>query len=199
MLNQSRCPELTAKPLQIDIEKVLDLAKAKRPDLKAARTEISRLQTEATLNARLVLPNPTIGTFVGHEQNTERFAGVALGFSLPLFNRRQGEATAIAGRLAQARNRLRATELDVEHEVRDAYGKYTSAMRALRISQENVVAPARESFGLLEGAFSAGKLDLLSLSVAERQAFDAQMGHLDVWFLFVAARISLDLAVGESV
>jgi outer membrane protein, heavy metal efflux system len=191
--------ELTAKPLQIDIEKVLDLAKAKRPDLKAARTEISRLQTEATLNARLVLPNPTIGTFVGHEQNTERFAGVALGFPLPLFNRRQGEATAIAGRLAQARNRLRATELDVEHEVRDAYGKYTSAMRALRISQENVVAPARESFGLLEGAFSAGKLDLLSLSVAERQAFDAQMGHLDVWFLFVAARISLDLAVGESV
>jgi outer membrane protein, heavy metal efflux system len=190
--------ELVAELLQINMEKLLDLAQAKRPDLKAAKSEISRLQTEAQLNSRLALPNPTIGAFVGHEQNTERFAGVALGIPLPLFNRRQGEATAIAGRLAQARNKLRATELNVEHEVRDAYGKYTAALRALKASQEDVVAPARESFGLLEAAFNAGKLDLLSLSVAERQSFDAQMGYLDAWFNYAAAKTSLDLAVGDS-
>jgi len=71
-------------------------------------------------------------------------------------------------------------------------------VRALRASQEDVVAPARESFGLLEAAFNAGKLDLLSLSVAERQSFDAQMGYLDAWFNYAAAKTSLDLAVGES-
>src|ERR1700730_4735293 len=124
--------ELVAEPLQVDMEKFLDVAKAKRPDLKVAKSEISRLQTEAQLNSRLVLPNPTIGAFVGHEQNTERFAGVELGLPLPIFNRRQGEATAMAGRLAQARNKLRATELNVEHEVRDAYSKYTAALRALK-------------------------------------------------------------------
>ena len=190
--------DLAAKPLQIDVERLLDVAKAKRPDIKAAGTDISRLQTEAALNAKLALPNPTIGAFVGHEQNTERFAGVALTVPLPLFNRRQGEATAIAGRLAQARNRLRAVELNVEQEVRDAYGKYIAALGALKASQEDVVAPARESFGLLEAAFNAGKLDLLSLSVAERQSFDAQMGYLDAWFNYAAAKTSLDLAVGES-
>ena len=67
-----------------------------------------------------------------------------------------------------------------------------------RASREDVVAPARESFGLLEAAFNAGKLDLLSLSVAERQSFDAQMGYLDAWFNYAAAKTSLDLAVGES-
>ena len=90
--------------------------------------------------------------------------------------------------------------MNVEHEVRDAYGKYTAALRALKASQkEDVVAPARESFGLLEAAFNAGKLDLLSLSVAERQSFDAQMGYLDAWFNFTAAKTLLDLALGDSV
>jgi outer membrane protein, heavy metal efflux system len=190
--------ELRAEAVQIDMEKLLDEAKEKRPDLRAARVEISRLQSEAALNARLALPNPTIGAFVGHEQNTERPVGIALSIPLPIFNRRQGEATAIAGRLAQAQQRLRATQLNVEHEVRDAYGRYVAAFQALQASREDVVAPARESFGLLEGAFNAGKLDLLSLSVAERQAFDAQMGYLDAWFNVASARTLLDLAVGDS-
>jgi outer membrane protein, heavy metal efflux system len=190
--------DLVAEPSRLDPEKLLTLARSKRPDLAAAKAEISRLQTEAALNEKLVLPNPTIGAFVGHEQNTERFVGVTLGIPLPLFNRRQGEATAIAGRLAQARSRLRAVELNVEHQVLDAYGKYVAAFRSLQANQEYVVAPARQSFGLLEDAFNAGKLDLLSLSVAERQSFDAQMGYLDAWFNYAAAKTSLDLAVGES-
>jgi outer membrane protein TolC len=87
-------------------------------------------------------------------------------------------------------------ELNVEREVRDAHSRYLTALQGLRASQEDVVQPARESFGLLEQAFNAGKLDLLSLSVAERQAFEARMGNLDAWFNVASARISLDLAVG---
>jgi cobalt-zinc-cadmium efflux system outer membrane protein len=191
--------DLVAEPERLDAEKLLAHARAKRPDLAAAKAEISQLQTEAALNEKLMLPNPTIGAFVGHEQNTERFVGVTLGIPLPLFNRRQGEGTAIAGRMAQARNKLHAVELNVEHEVLDAYSKYLAAFRSLQANQEYVVVPARQSFDLLEDAFNAGKLDLLSLSVAERQSFDAQMGYLDAWFNYAAAKTSLDLAVGESV
>ena len=78
---------------------------------------------------------------------------VPVGIPMPMFNRRQAEATAIAGRLAQAQPRVRATELNLEREVRDAYGRYAEALRALKASSEDVVAPARESFGLLEAAF----------------------------------------------
>jgi outer membrane protein TolC len=88
-------------------------------------------------------------------------------------------------------------ELNVEHEVRDAHNRYLTALRGLRASQKNVVQPARESFGLLEQAFNAGKLDLLSLSVAERQAFEARIGNLDAWFNLASARVSLDLAVSN--
>lgn len=188
--------DLRVEPLKTDLTALLAIARANRPDIKVAQTEILRLRTEAQLNRRLALPNPSIGPFFGHEQTNEKFIGLSIGFSLPLFNRRQAEATAIAGRLGQAQQTLRAVELNVEREVRDAHSRYITALQALRASQEDVVRPARESFGLLEEAFNAGKLDLLSLSVAERQAFEARMGNLDAWFNLASARVSLDLAVG---
>jgi outer membrane protein, heavy metal efflux system len=189
--------DLRIEPLKADLTTLLATARANRPDTKAAQIQIARLQTEGQLNQRLALPNPTVGPLLGHEQTNERFVGLSIGLSLPIFNRRQAEATAIAGRLAQSRQQLRAIELNVEHEVRDAYSRYIAALRGLRASQEDVVGPARESFGLLEEAFTAGKLDLLSVSVAERQAFEAQIGYLDAWFNLASARVSLDLAVGS--
>jgi cobalt-zinc-cadmium efflux system outer membrane protein len=183
-------------PKQVDVEKLFEIARANRPDLKAAQLEIARIKTEAELNNKLALPNPTLGTFFGHEQNTERFGGISAGLSIPLFNRRQAEATALAGRLEQAQERLHAAELNVERAVRDAYQRYLAALVALRVNQADVVKPARESFGLLEAAFNAGKLDLLSLSLAERQAFEARVGYVDAWFNFAAAKVGLGLAIG---
>ena len=188
--------DLPVEILRTNLKSLLAVARAKRPDASAAQVEVARLKNEAVLNQRLALPNPIVGTFFGHEQNTERFGGLSVGLSLPLFNRRQAEATAIAGRLAQSQQKLRAVELNIEHEVRDAHSRYFAALRGLRASREDVVGPARDSFGLLEDAFNAGKLDLLSLSVAERQAFEARIGYLDAWFNLASARVSLDLAVG---
>jgi cobalt-zinc-cadmium efflux system outer membrane protein len=182
--------------LRTDLESLLTVARANRPDARATQMEVARLKNDAVLNRRLALPNPIVGTYFGHEQNTERFGGLSVGLSVPIFNRRQAEATAIAGRLAQSQQRLRAVELNIEHEVRNAYSRYIAALHGLRAGQEDVVGPARESFGLLEDTFNAGKLDLLSLSVAERQAFEARIGYLDAWFNVASARVSLDLAVG---
>jgi outer membrane protein TolC len=188
--------DLRFELLRTDLESLLAAARANRPDATAAQMEVARLKNEAVLNRRLALPNPTVGTLFGREQNTERFGGLSIGLSVPIFNRRQAEATAIAGRLAQSQQKLRAVDLNIDHEVRDAHSRYNAALRGLRASQEDVVGPARESFGLLEEAFNAGKLDLLSLSVAERQAFEARLGYLDAWFNLASARVSLDLAVG---
>ena len=130
--------------------------------------------------------------------NAERFVGLSIGIPLPFFNRRQAEATAIAGRAAQAKERLRATELNVEREVRDALLTYRSAQAVLEVNEQDVVAPASESLQLLEAAFQAGKMDLLSLSVAERQAVEARMGYIDAWYSLVSAQVALELTTGGS-
>ena len=68
----------------------------------------------------------------------------------------------------------------------------------LEINEQDVVAPASESLQLLEAAFQAGKMDLLSLSVAERQAVEARMGYIDAWYDLVSAQVALELTTGGS-
>ena len=169
-----------------------------RPDLRAREIEVARLETQLTLNSRLALPNIKVGAFGGHELNTEYPMGAMVGFSIPLFNRRQGEAEMITGQIARARDSLRAARLDVEKQVRDAYRAYQAARRSFRIYQGEVIQPADESFNLLEQAFLAGKIDLLRLAVAEREAFRARVRYLDAWFGANAARVSIELATGAS-
>ena len=188
--------DYTLKLPAFDLSSLVEIAVRNRPDLRAGELEITRLETEATLNKRLALPNPQIGAFFGHEENTQHPAGVALGFSVPLFNRRQAEAAIIEAQRRQADYKLRARILDVEREVRDAYNAYLTARRTMGIYQDQILAPARESFDLLEKAFQAGKIDLLSLSVAERQAYDARAAYLDAWFNLHAAEVALQLTTG---
>jgi outer membrane protein, heavy metal efflux system len=184
------------KPIHIEIESLLEGARKTRPDLRSRQFAIAQLDTEINLNHRLNSPNPAIGMFFGHDNNTERFIGPMLGFSVPLFNRRVGEATILSGRRAQATDQLRATELNVEQQVGDAYNNYVTARQSLRIYEDEVVVPARQSFGLLETAFTEGKIDLLRLSIAEREAFEARMAYVDAWFDVLAAQVAIELATG---
>ncbi|MDO8431429.1 MAG: TolC family protein [Candidatus Binatus sp.] len=182
--------------LAIDLETLVANAKSRRPDLRARQLEVARLNAEYALNQRMNLPNPSFGVFLGHELNTERFVGGTLGLSIPLFNRRTGEATVIEARRRQASARERAKYLDIEREVRDAYYGYLAAYRQLQIYQHDVVVPARESFNLLERAFKEGKIDLLRLSVAERLTFEARTAYLDAGFGVWSSQIALELATG---
>jgi outer membrane protein, heavy metal efflux system len=186
------------KPIQIEIESLLEGARRTRPDLRSRQFAIAQLDTEITLNRRRNSPNPAIGMFFGHDNNTERFIGPLLGFSVPLFNRRVGEETILSGRRAQAKDQLRATELNVEQQVRDAYNNYLTARQSLRIYEDEVEVPARQSFGLLETAFTEGKIDLLRLSIAEREAFEARMAYVDAWFDVLAAQVAIELATGTT-
>jgi outer membrane protein, heavy metal efflux system len=188
--------ETKVKPAQIEVESLIEGARNRRPDLRARQLAVAQLDTEIALNQRLNAPNPAIGMFVGHENNTEHFIGPLVGFSLPLFNRRVGEATILSGRRAQAKDQLRAAELNVEQQVRDAYNRYVTARRTLRIYEDDVMVPARQSFGLLEAAFTEGKIDLLRLSIAEREAFEARMAYVESWFDLLAAQVAIELATG---
>jgi outer membrane protein, heavy metal efflux system len=85
-----------------DLRTLIDMAVRNRPDLRASELEIARLETQATLNKRLALPNPQIGAFFGHEENTQHPSGITFGFSVPLFNRRQAEGAIIEAQRRQA-------------------------------------------------------------------------------------------------
>jgi cobalt-zinc-cadmium efflux system outer membrane protein len=195
-------PEPAAEVIQtempLDLSTLEASARHTRPDLRARQLEVARLQTEAALNRRRDLPNAIIGTFVGHESNTERVIGPSIGFSVPLFNHRSAEAAIIEAQRRQARQRVRATDLDIGRQVRDAFNRYQTAIKALSIYQQEVIAPAREIMTLHERAFHEGKIDLFRLSFAERESFAAQAGYIEAQFGVNAAAVALELATGAA-
>jgi outer membrane protein TolC len=79
--------------VELELESLLEGARNSRPDLRAHQLAIAQLDTDIALNQRLNRPNPAIGMFFGHENNTEHFIGPLFGLSVPLFNQRVGEAT----------------------------------------------------------------------------------------------------------
>ncbi len=190
--------DFTEVPPGLDLDKLEQAALGNRPDLRARQLEIARLKSAMVLNDRLALPNPKFGAFYAKESNTNNLGGATLGFAVPLFNRRQAEATALAGQLGQAQELMRASELSIEREVRDAFNRYNVAREGLQIYRDQVVAPARQNFSLLDIAFTSGKIDLLRLAVAVRQAFEAQMTYYDALFGTLEARVALELATGAT-
>jgi outer membrane protein TolC len=188
--------ETNQAEIPLDLQALQARARRMRPDLRTRQLEVARLETEAALNSRLNLPNAIVGAFVGHESDTEHVIGPSIGFSVPLFNRRSGEAAIIEAQRRQAQQRLRATDQDVDRQVRDAFNQYQTAVRALSIYQQDVIAPAREIVSLHERAFHEGKIDLFRFSFAEREAFDAQAGYIEAQFGVSAAAIALELATG---
>ncbi|HVN27692.1 MAG TPA: TolC family protein [Candidatus Binataceae bacterium] len=199
-LGAEPAPREAATPIPTlpDLNILEENARRTRPDLRARQLEIARLETEAALNQRMRLPNPIIGAFVGHESDTEHIIGPSLGFSMPLFNPRSAEAAIIEAQRSRAAQRLRATSLDIEREVRDAFNQYLTATQALAVYQQDVIAPAREIMQLHERAFREGKIDLFRLSFAERESFEAQAGYIDAQFDVNAAAVALELAGGVS-
>ena len=93
---------------------------------------------------------------------------------------------------------MRATDLDIGRQVRDAFNRYQTAIKALSIYQQEVIAPAREIMSLHERAFHEGKIDLFRLSFAERESFDAQAGYIEAQFGVNAAAVALELATGAA-
>jgi cobalt-zinc-cadmium efflux system outer membrane protein len=188
--------EASRTEVSLDLSALGASARRTRPDLRARQLEVARLEAEAILNGRLNLPNVIIGTFVGHESNTEHLFGPSIGLSVPLFNRRSAEAAIIEAQRRQAQARLRATDLDVGRQVRDGLNQYRTAFEALAIYQQQVIAPAREIVSLHERAFHEGKIDLFRFSFAERESFDAQAGYIEAQFGVDAAAVALELATG---
>jgi outer membrane protein TolC len=193
-------PEPLANPIEtvipLDLSSLEASARRIRPDLRARQLEIARLDAEAVLNARLNLPDVKLGTFIGHESNTEHVIGPSIGLSVPLFDHRSAEAAIIESQRRQAQLRLRATDLDIGRQVRDAFNRYQTAIKALSIYQQEVIAPALEIMNLHEHAFLEGKIDLFRFSFAERESFDARAGYLEAQFGVRAAEVALELATG---
>jgi outer membrane protein, heavy metal efflux system len=193
---------LAADDMEIEPQRAVEMAMENRPDLQARDYEISRVAADIALTRRLIIPNPTIGGFGERTADAPgqfiRVLGGSIGVSIPLFDRKQAELTALHGEQRRASYERAATQLDVEQQVRDALAAYDAAREALQLFESDAVGRINESFGLIEGSYRYGKTGLIQLIVAENDLVNANSSYLDSLWDYRVARIGVETVTGVS-
>jgi cobalt-zinc-cadmium efflux system outer membrane protein len=109
---------LSAQAPEVDEERALEFAMANRPDLRARDYGIRQVAADIALTRRLIIPNPIITGFAERTADAPgqfiRVLGGAVSISIPLFDHKQAELTALAGQLRRASYERTATQLSVE-------------------------------------------------------------------------------------
>ena len=183
--------------MRLTVEDAIARALEARPDLKSAAREVDRIEAERALTRRLAVPNPTVEAFYRTEDIVpNRIAGAGLRIPLPVFDRKQGELVALAGRQTQARFQVDAVRRGIEEEVADSLQRYQAAGRTLTVFEQDVLGRVDENFGFIETAYRAGKIDLFQLVVVQNDLVAAQLSYLDALARFRQSEVDLERAIG---
>lgn len=192
---------ISIPPAAITEEALLDAALRLRPDLRARREEVARIDADVALTRRLVVPNPTLaGTYEEEAESAgsrDRIVGGAIRVPLPIFDRKSAELTQLSGERAKAVHELAGAELVMRAEVRDAVRSYEAAREARETFEADAVGRIDESFRFVETSYREGKIDVLQLIVAENDLVAAELSYLDSLLDLAVARVGLARAAGQ--
>lgn len=186
-------------PETVSPESLVARAFAKRPDLHALEAAVEESNTQVRLARREAIPNITLGALAERqEDDSEGQLGVILGVPFPLWNRNQGvvdQRRADARRTAFERD---AARIRIQADVLQAFRIYAAMAAAAGALDREVLAPARETRGLLESAYREGKIDLATLLLVRNQLLDAELAYWETWLDWRGAWADLESAVGET-
>jgi len=184
-------------PSRRSLQEYVDFALSARPDLRALEYEVERARQEERLSRREALPNlRSAGLATREDPLADPQFGVAVGLSLPLFNRNQGQADRRRAEISEVDQLRRAAQLRIHMEVENALMLYESAERETALLEAELLGPIRENQGLLDTAYREGKIDLANLLLLRNQLLDAELSYWDAWERRERARTGLESATG---
>jgi len=176
--------ELRATAFEKNLPELEQLALSARPDLKSAETGIDKASADVQLAKANSYPDPTIGTSLLHTGNeiggpswfepfypkgeTSNSMGVGISFSIPIFNRNQGEIARARSEERRARFLAEAARNQVIQDVETAYAAFESSRERVRLYEETYLSRARDSRDTAEFAYQKGATSVLDLLDAER-------------------------------
>ena len=208
--NLRKTPEfigtLDFQPVSYDLQKSLDAARTNRPDL--LRLDRLAKALEAGVRIEQAGNRPTVD-LIGGYQVVKKISSNSFSDSLDGWvigvqsNWAIFDGRATAGKVAQARSRLRQSqlssreqELAVEVQVRTALSSLQEAAELAEAAQK-VVAQAGEALRLADARYSAGsatQLDVLQARVALTQS---RINQLEANYSYNVALAAVRRALGE--
>jgi len=195
-----RLPVVADAAFQQDVEALIDGARRRRPDLRAAEAQVKA--AEAGIETARAQGRPTLSLSAG--PTWQETAGVAsnggtLGLTLnvPIFS---GFATTYRERSAAAQAEVRAAQRDrlrnqVALDVWRAYQSLNTATQSLKMTAD-LVASAEQSERVALGRYKAGVGTVLDLLTAQSALAGARLQRIQAELDWNVYRATLAQAVG---
>jgi cobalt-zinc-cadmium efflux system outer membrane protein len=174
-----------------------DVDVATRADIRAIDAEARVARAEgslATANGR-----PDLGVWFGYER--DEGDAVVLGgltFTLPLWNRAQGDKAAARARLRSAQLERAAVVGAASRQLVDAFDAYARAREAVDVFDRDVVPVLADSEKLLERSIETGQVAIDQYLVARQQILDGRREHLERQLALAKAAATARFIAGVS-
>lgn len=190
----------SAADIHLDVDSLVALALGRRPDLAERTAALRAADAQVSVAHREAMPNLVVrlsSEIV--ESSGARELRPGLGFTLPAFNRNQGEVQARQAAALQAELAVISLRTHVRSEVSSAVARYRTASEETDVLQSTVLVPARQNRALLETAYRERKVGLPVLLLIRNQVIGAEMEYWDAWLAKHLALADLAEATGETV
>ena len=177
------------------IQAVMVEALGRRPDVSAARRDVSRADTETRLQRALRTPNPTIG---GGYRRDLGASAIVFGMTvpLPLFNQNQGAVARAEAERRAASARLTQIETTARLDIQQAVNAVETNQARVEYIEREHFKNARESRDLTLESYRLGAADLIDFLDAQRAFRDTQRIYNRALYDQRISRFALATALG---
>ncbi|HEY3447431.1 MAG TPA: TolC family protein [Myxococcales bacterium] len=183
-------------------ERLLEEARAHRPDLAAARQQVECAGRARTLARRLLVPEVNLGLQAagegtGQDALAQPTASLSLGLVPPLAYQFQGEQARAEADLAAQRLQLARLEAQVAAEVEVSWADYLSARHQVERMEARLLDRARTARDLTRIQYEKGVASLLEYLDAQRTFISNNLEYLKDQADYWTAVAQLERAVGK--
>lgn len=188
------------------LEEMVRLASGCRPDVRAVRLGVTRARAEVDLQRAnrfddvYLFYDPITIQDLGpvNRPNSQSWA-VGLTFSLPVFNRNQGNIARAQSNVTQTRTELESMERRVASEVRLADREYHYARRALERIEAVLLPQAEARLREAQEAYEAGEITIDDLQEHLEEAAAVSHSHREALVRSRRSMLDVNTAVGMRV
>ena len=179
---------LGVPPLELDLDRVLESAIDRRPELVAADAEVGAARAGSRLARAERIPDITATG--GYKRQSDGFSGAFLGLSvpLPLFDRRGGAVATSEAQIRASEERLELTRRQVQADLRKAIESYRSLRLRSALLEEDILGGDPDLLEMAQVAYDAGEMTLVELLDAARALRDAHSAEAklrsDLWIAY---------------
>ena len=188
------------------LDEMVRLAIGLRPDVRAIRLGVSRARAEVDLqranridDVYLFYDPITIQDNAPINAPDSKSWAVGLTFSVPIFNRNQGNIARAQSNVAQTRNELESVERRVASEVRLAEREYQYSKRALERIEKVLLPQADARLRDAQADFDAGDISIEDLQEHLEEAAAVSQSHREALVRHRRSMLDVNSAVGMRV